>query len=379
MNNAINDLTALFEEAKSLNEFEFVMTLLNYKSIGAPHVQANLHEWFEAMSSYINHYRNSNDKEKTRMAALLYSTFFENSDFYNIIGNLCRVKLGLRSSSYLLWKTKKYERLLGIGEKEDYLTEMLADTGKEHIIAFFKENHYTEIRNTYFHSAYSLDDDNYILHDSEAIVINNVGHYSFSISGFFYPLVENVISFFEAFKQLYLNHFASYQEDIEIGTCSLGADAVIIGTAQGLGGIRIPKAVQFFGKWHDSGIWFDPIFGIFGAHNLTFNFPKIETIEIEEQLNRYENKPNIRRDDIAFFNLIDKISERASQLEIKRALVLLIKIGDKKFKEMEDESNIHKKNSLPKGILPFYKRAIELNQGRYEMKQIETKVIDLEK
>lgn len=77
MGNAIDDLQNHFNEAKAQNEFEFVMTLLNYKSIGSPQLQANLHEWFEAMQMYIELYNQYSGMEKTRMAALLYSTFFE--------------------------------------------------------------------------------------------------------------------------------------------------------------------------------------------------------------------------------------------------------------------------------------------------------------
>lgn len=375
---AINDLASLYGEAKDKNEYEFIMTLLNYKSIGSVQAQANLHEWFEALGSYSSYYSSFSGKQKTRMAALLYSTFFENSDFYNIIGSLCKIKLGFRSSSYLFWKTKKYERFLGIGEKEDFLRDLLTDAGKLNIISFFEENHYTEIRNTFFHSAYSLEDNDYILHDSGFIKINGIGMQSFDVEQFFYPMVDRVISFFEAFRKLYLGHFNSYQEDRRIGANPLGAEGIIIGTPRGLGGIRIPNAVQIYGEWHDSGIWYDEEFGLWGARNLNINFPAIEQIEISEQLTHYEGKDKVLKNDAAFNNLIDKVAERKNSQELTRAIKVLLKFGDFKLKEMEAEVNEFKKRSLPIGIIPFYRRAAEIMEGVYDNKPILEKVRNLE-
>lgn len=377
MNDAIDDLKNLFAEARTNNEFEFVMTLLNYKSIGEPEVQANLHEWFEAMNMYIGLYDSYTDKEKTRMGLLLYSTFFENSDFYNIIGNLSRNILGMRATSYLFWKTKKHERLLGIGEKQDFLIEFLNDIGKNHIIDFFKNNHYPSIRNSFFHSSYSIYDDEYILHDAE-INIRGVTQQSFSIPEFLYPIVDNVIAFFDAFQATYLEHFNSYQEDKPIFGTPLGAEGIIIGTSKGLGGMRFFKTVKFYGISHDSGLWFDDRFGTFGAHNLNFNFASIEQIEIDEQLAYYEKKGDIRFTDAAFFNLIDKVAERAVAHEIQRAINLLIKAGKIKETAMNAEKNPHKKKSFTKMILPFYNKALELLTGRGDTKPLTAKINELE-
>jgi len=377
MSNAIDDLESLFNEAKAENEFEFVITLLNYKSIGSPQVQANLHEWFEAMNMYIDLYNNYSGKEKTRIAALLYSTFFENSDFYNIIGNLCRSILGMRATSYLFWKTKKYDRLLGIGEKQDFLIEFLTDTGKNHIIEFLQTNHYPSIRNSFFHSSYSIYKDEFILHDAE-INISGVIYQSFNIPQFFYPLVDNVIAFFVAFQNNYLEHFHSYQEDKPIVNTPLGENGIIIGTVNGLGGMRFFKTVSFFGKLHDSGFWVDERFGVFGGHNLNFNFTSIEQIEIDEQLTYYENKGDIRLTDAAFFNLVDKVAEREVTSELQRAINLLIKAGGIKETVMDAETNPHKKKSFPKTILPFYNRALELLKGHGNAKSLAIKIRELE-
>ena len=155
MEKIVAELELLFEEARKRVEFEFVLTLINYRGMGKEDV-TNLYEWFDATEFYKKLYNSLEGKEKTRIGTLLYSTFFENSDFYNIIGSLCRISLGFKGSSYLYYKTKKQDRLLGTGEKIDLITELLTDSKKNELLSFFTYNHHKQIRNTFFHSAYSL-------------------------------------------------------------------------------------------------------------------------------------------------------------------------------------------------------------------------------
>lgn len=376
MNETINDLKILFDEAKQKSEFDFVLTLINYRGMGTHKLMSNLYEWFEAIEFYKNLYLINTGKEKTRIAALLYSTFFENNDFYNIIGSLCKIKTGYKGSSYLFWKTKKYERLLGIGEKQDILLELLHEAQKPNIIDFFKQNHFKEIRNTFFHSTYALSENKYILHDIEPIYINGVGQSSFDINVFFYPKVDNVIVFFDAFKELYLNAFASYTVDKEVkGYFPNLCDIIILGAADGLKGFKIKNAVQFYGQSHDSGIWYDEQYDMYAGHNITFNMPNIETIEIDDQLKRYENKDDIHQSDVEFHNLVEKISDRRQPNEIARATNLLLKFGGLRHKKMEQEQNPFKKRSFPKFILPFYKKAIEIGSTLFDTTPVK-KVID---
>ena len=370
MQNTIEELKQLFGEARASSEFDFVLTMLNYQGM-ASEISPTLHEWFDAIEFYKKLYAEHSDKEKARMALLLYSTFFENSDFYNIIGSLCRIKLGFKGSSYLFWKTKKYERLLGIGEKQDYLIELLDDCGKTGIISFFEENHHKEIRNTFFHAAYSIESDDYHLHDSDSIVIRNVGHYSFSLNDFFYPLVDNVIQFFGCFKKLYHDSWTSYTEEFDVqGNFLEPVTATILGSGQGLRGFRIDDGPSFFGQTHASGIWYDENSQLWAGHNIRFSHTDVETIEIREQLTRFENKPNIKRSDYEFNNLIDMVRERNRQDELARAILLLLKFGDARFNAMEAETNQFKKASYPKMIIPFYEKAIEINKSQFDLKEI---------
>lgn len=379
MDKVITDVKTLFEEAKQRSEFDFVLILINYRGMGTHKLMTNLYEWFDAIEFYKELYQVHVGREKTRIAALLYSTFFENSDFYNIVGSLCKVKMGYKGSSYLFWKTKKYERLLGIGEKQDILLELLHDAGKPKIVDFFKQNHFKEIRNAFFHSAYALSEDEYILHDTEPIYIEGLGQSSFDIRTFFYPKVENVIIFFDTFKNLYLGEFASYTTDKVIkGYFPNLCDITIMGGATGLKGFKIKNSVQFYGQSHDSGIWYDEQYDMYTGHNIRFDIPNIETIEIDDQLKRYENKDDIHQSDVEFHNLIEKISDRRQPSEIARATNLLLKFGELRHKKMEQEQNPFKKRSFPKFILPFYKRAIEIGSALFDTTPIKKVIEELE-
>ncbi|GAB3890070.1 hypothetical protein [Spirosoma agri] len=380
MEEVIDELKLLFDEAKQRSEFELVLTLINYRGMGTHKLTTNLHEWFEALDFYKRLYISHTDKEKTRMGALLYSTFFENSDFYNIIGSLCKVKMGYRGSSYLFWKTKKYERVLGIGEKQEFLLELLFDANKHNIVKFFKENYFKEIRNTFFHSAYSLGNDNYILHETEPIYIGGIGQSSFEINGFFYPKINNVISFFESFRDLYLNAFASYKENkVVFGFFPNPSNITILGSNQGLKGFKIEKHVQFFDEWYDAGIWYDEKYDMYVGHNIRFDMPNIESIEINDQIKRYEDKDDIHQSDAEFHNLIEKISERNYPDEIAKATNLLLKFGGLRHQKMLKEENYFKRKSFPKFILPFYRRAIEIGSALFDTTEIKKTIEELEK
>ena len=379
MEETLINLTTLFEEAKQKREFEFVQTLINYKGMGAKELSSNISEWFEAIEFYKGLYYKLVNKEKIRIGTLLYSTFFENSDFYNILGSLCKIKLGCKGSSYLFWKTKKYERLLGIGQKQDFLVELLDDAGKPNIISFFEENHFKEIRNSFFHSAYSLSDEEFILHDSDPIRIGGVGQFSFNVAEFLYPKIDNIIQFFDAFKKLYLDSLKSYQADKEVEAFfPHNCMATIIGSKDGLKGFRIKNSVQYYGVWRDSGVWYDENLDMWAGHEIAIYFDSLETIEIEESLTRYEKKEDINRSDLEFQNLVDKIIERENYKEINHAINLLLKYSDYRFEKWKAETNEHKKKSLILNILPFYKQAVEIGSKIMDMRQVKKNIEVLE-
>lgn len=379
MKTTSNELSDLFREAKSASEFDFVLTLLNYHQIASSELNSNLVEWFEAIEFYKELYSNVSGKNKTRIGVLLYSTFFENSDFYNIIGSLCKIKLGYKGSSNLFWKTKKYERLLGINEKKDFLLELLDDAGKPSIIDFFNNTHVKEIRNTFFHSAYALQDNSYVLFDSDPVLVNGVLVSYVDVNDYLYPKINEVIQVFDCFKSLYSNHFASYRTDkIVRGTFPNLVDVTILGSDKGLKGFKIKNAVQFYGQYHDSGIWYDEANKFWAGHNITVYYDSIETIEVREGIERYDSKPHIKRHDAEFQNLVSKVKERNIPQEVVASVQLLVKFGAAREAMMERETNPFKKKKIPKTIIPFYQQAVDIGEGLVDTNAIKTKIQELE-
>lgn len=377
MEDTLNQIEELFSNAKSKNEFQFLLTILNYKHVASPDEASNLKEWFNALEFYKHLYHEKKDYEKIRIGLLLYSTFFENSDFYNIIGSLCLNALNFGGSSRLFWKTKKQERLLGTGEKIRAIKEKLSDCNYDKLIDFFENIHYEQIRNTFFHSAYGLSGDDYILFDSESIKISGTIHYRVSIENFLIPLIDKVISFFDKFKNEYKKAFEDYTEEKNItGYFPTLKDVVVHGSKEGLKGVTIKKTSQFYDEWHDASILFDETYVFWAATNIVFNFPQEETIEIDETLTRYESKESIKSNSSEFFNLVDKITERGYLKEMERIIELLVKFGNDKYSKWQAEAIMQKKESLKKLALPFYEKFLEINK-HLDSKEISKRVIEL--
>ena len=371
-----NELIRLFKGAKTKNEFDFVQTLINYRGLGTHKLITNLYEWFEAMEYYIKLYNSETEpKKKVRIGLLIYSTFQENSDFYNIIGSLCNINLGLKPSSYLYWKTKKYERFLGISEKQNFLLEKLYDSNFINIVDFIEKNIHTAIRNNFFHSTYSLSDEEFILHDSEPVNIDGTTYYQLNLQDQLFPLIENVISFFKTFKQEFFKHFESYKVDKDvIGYFPNKCTVTILGNENGLQGFKIANAVKFFDEFHDSGIWYNSGTDMFEGHNIRFDSPSIEQIELHEQLERYHGKDDIHQNDREFHNMVEKVMERNINNELSFTTTLLLKFGDLRFEKMEKETNPFKKRSFSKFILPFYEKALSIAKGKIDTSDLEKKI-----
>lgn len=118
---------------------------------------------------------------------------------------------------------------------------------------------------------------------------------------------------------------------------------------------------------------------MWSGHNINMYFDNIETTEIREQLTRYENKSDINKNNAEFNNLVDKVKERNNPNELIRVVNLLAKFGHAREKKMEKEQNPHKKNSYPKVILPYYKKAVELGDNVADLTTLKERIKELEK
>jgi len=200
-----------------------------------------------------------------------------------------------------------------------------------------------------------------------------------SVEDYLYPKINSVIEVFDCFKSLYTNHFSSYRKDkIVRGKFPNLTNVTILGSDAGLRGFRIKDAVQFYGKPHDSGIWYDENYNLWAGHNITVYYDSVETIEVREGLERYDSKPHIKRHDAEFQNLVSKIKERNIPQEMVAAVNLLVKFGAARESMMDAETNPFKKRSIPKTIVPFYEQAIDIGQGLVDTTAMVTKIQELE-
>ena len=349
-----------FNSAKKQNEFEFVCTLINYKGLGSISHSSNLYEWFNAIDYYKEIYaKEVNAHKKVRIGLLLYSTFFESSDLYAILGNLARTKLGWRTSPYLYWKHAKADRWYGTAEKVSLVCGLLTDAGYQSIEQFFIDNHHKELRNTFFHSTYSLEEDDYLLHDSEPIYIEQVGHVLLSIDNFIIPRIDRVITFFESFKRAYNEAFVSYKTNKTVlGAMPEEMEIQIIGSDKGLvgfiaGGSYIKLENDFW-----TGM------------NIVFDSPSEVDRFIADELKRFIAKETIRTGDGSLQHLNDVITERNIEPEKQDLATVYQRFGDMLYKQANEEENQFKKQNLYKHTLFFYNKMISLDKTKVVTNQI---------
>ncbi|MBL7724752.1 MAG: hypothetical protein JNK27_11415 [Chitinophagaceae bacterium] len=379
MDSTLTEIEKLFLDARTTNEFEFVQTLINNYGMAENQTNTNLFEWFNAIEQYKILYSQLSSVEKARIGLLLYSTFFESSDLYRILGNLSYNKLNLRGSPILYWKTKKGDRLLGTGEKVSNLTILFEECKLNLLTKFFDETHFQELRNTFFHSAYTFYNEVYFLLDSDPITVNNSRVNQIDINTFLFPAIDRVIQFFDKLKEQYYYHFNSYTEDKNIyGNFPDKKEVIILGSENGLKGFVVKNTAQFYGEWVDSIVSFDTTYKFWFTKNIELNYPRIEDIITDERLTRYEKIDDVRITDEDFNSLTDLIIERGRKNEMERLISLLIKFGDKKYSTMENESNPFKKKGFVKIILHFYQRVISINR-HLNLKYITERISQLEK
>jgi hypothetical protein len=355
-------LDNLFQSARDKDEFEFVLTLINYKGIGHKEATSNLFEWFDAIECYSTLFKSSDSKKhKVRIGLLLYSTFFESSDLYNVIGNLARINLGFRASSYLYYKHSNAERWYGTGEKISRIEEILIDSGFEPIQHFFEKSHHKQLRNTFFHSAYSIIDDTYQLLDSDPIIVNECRSFYVDIETFLFPLIEDVISFFKFFKENFNNHFLSYNSNKKIkGKMPELIEIDIYGSAKGLLGIN------------GNGSSIMLINDVWEGLNIQFSKPSEEDKHVMDELNRFAKKDSIRSNDGSLQYLYEVILEREKQSEMLFLANIYGRLGDIIFSMAKNEQNDFKQVDLHKRALKYYDKMAELNPATaiYESRAI---------
>lgn len=347
------EITRLFENAKDKNEFEFVQVLMKYSGPNNFKSGSKLQEWFHAVDFYKTLYLTHNKEEKYRAACLLYYFFFENTELYILLGNLCRINLGYNARKKLFFTTDKKEPVQ-TQDKIDMIAELLKDTGSSSILKFFSNNFNQILKKSFAKSAYSIKNDKFFLLNSEHIFINGVGEKNFKIKEYLLPKIAEIIIFFNHIRDCFIHHFYWYRGNKIISIFEDEPLSVkIIGSSEGLKGIKLKKnalSSEFKNDKENENSWYcyEPI------------DKDRQAKEIEDSLSRYEYKDDIENP-YEIWNLTSKIIKRNKFNELFRVMNILVKFGNILYTEWENQNDIKRKYELKEQINQFYKKAMTIN------------------
>jgi hypothetical protein len=126
----------------------------------------------------------------------------------------------------------------------------------------------------------------------------------------------------------------------------------------------------------NSGIYYDDKWGMWFGKNIRITPADKETIDIDDQLKRYEGKGDIKNDS-EVYQLVDTIVDRNRPREVNRAILLLVKFGRAKYDFMQAQENPHFKKALAKKIIPYYQRAVDIADRNYDMNKVIERIKEL--
>ena len=156
----IEQFKRLLNESREKNEFEFVNVLLGYKGIGGMMSLTHFYEsqsLFQDMSALIT--EDHENKNNVRIGLFLYSHFFEMDELYRVLGNLLNIMNGGRFKPFMFEDLEADE--LTPTEKIKELKEMSVGCGFSDLTDCIDELYSNKLRNSFFHSNYSIDEGEY--------------------------------------------------------------------------------------------------------------------------------------------------------------------------------------------------------------------------
>ncbi|MAQ76022.1 MAG: hypothetical protein CL613_06795 [Aquimarina sp.] len=347
------EITRLFENARDKNEFEFVQVLMKYSGPNNFKSGSKLQEWFHAIDFYKTLYITHSKEEKYRAACLLYYFFFENTELYILLANLCSINLGYHARKKLFFTSHK-KKMTETQNKIDMISELLVDSECPSILSFFSTNFNETLKKSFARSTYSIKDDKFFLLNSEHIFINGIGETNFEIKEFLIPKISEIIEFFNHIRDCFIHHFYWYRGNKVISVFDDEPVLIkIIGSSEGLKGLKI-KSNSLTHKGdsepenHQNWKCYTP-----SGKSIMLNW-------IEDTLLRYECKEDIENS-FEIRNLTSKIIKRNNFNELFRIMNILVKFGNVMYTQWENETNPNTKYMLKEQINKFYRKAMTIN------------------
>jgi hypothetical protein len=287
-NNLCDELKRLFQTAQTIDEFEFINVLIGYNGMGDQRVLTHLYEsraFIDDIKSLIQN--SSNKHTKTRLGLLLYCHIFEMNELYNILGNLLRVSMG-QGWKYIPDLYNRYNQTeLSPTEKINRLKNLAEQCKFDELISEIEKLYNNRIRNAFFHSSYSLIEDDFCIVKGEGINIGKTTSNIGNIDGYLLPkinatidFIDNLFSIIDDSKLQYTGNkiiqgrFPDPQPIVILGDPEKG----LIGFHCLLGGAMI-KVGNFYGQ--ENFVY---------AMNLLIHHDTEEIAELKQQLLPYEDK-----------------------------------------------------------------------------------------
>ena len=211
----IKEAERLFKTAKSKDEFEYVCTLANINGLGLGNTRAfnHIHESKDLFFQMVELIEKSENKhEQIRLLLFLYCHIFEMDELYNIIGNMLRISIGERYG-VMLYNSPSLLTNLKPVNKLDKLQSLAKKSGFEFLIDTVKSLYSSPLRNSFFHSSYSLSGDDFYIVSGQELKINGLSKKVVSISEYILPLTQSTVNIAGQFFNLLRKSRLEYREN----------------------------------------------------------------------------------------------------------------------------------------------------------------------
>lgn len=223
-------LSSLFQSAKEKDEFEFVCTLLRVRgmeSVGWDTLEESRILIMQLLSIIEAPIENTFRK---RMLLLLYCHILEMNDLYNIIANLLRIAAGERYSMTPFYHKlyKDNEPCKNLEDKIKRIIEICKTTGNTYIGDLFSFILCKQVRNAFFHSDYTIYENEFRIINGPGICINGKTTSMISFENWLIPKIEVTINFVLQLLNLLGKYRMSYKEEKIIESRMGGAKEVTI-------------------------------------------------------------------------------------------------------------------------------------------------------
>ena len=223
----IQEVERLFETAKKRDEFEYVCALINFNLMGNVRALSHIHESRDLFFQMVELIDKCDNKHgQIRLLLLLYCHIFEMDEFYNIIGNMMRICDGERYG-VMLYNSQTLKKELNPSNKFDKLESLSKKTGFTLLINTLRNLYSNHLRNSFFHSSYSLSDDNFYVISGKELEVNGVKERMVSLRDYILPLTQSTVNVAGHFFNLLRSSRLDYMEN-KIVTGRLEANGVKI-------------------------------------------------------------------------------------------------------------------------------------------------------